>query len=65
MDDLYNLLGSNNNKFYFDESTKKKFIIYKVYKKYKNTYTSHIEKKEYNIGEQLCTFLNTNFENID
>jgi hypothetical protein len=25
----------------------------------------HIEKKEYNIGEQLCNFLNTNFENID
>lgn len=65
MDDLYNLLDSNNNKFYFNETTKKKFVIYKIYKKYKNTYTSHIEKKEYNIGEQLCAFLNTNFENID
>ena len=52
MDDLYNLLDSNSNKFYFNEATKKKFIIYKIYKKYTNTYTSHIEKKEYNIGNK-------------
>ena len=31
MDDLYNLLDSNSNKFYFNEATKKKFIIYKIY----------------------------------
>ena len=65
MNDLYNLLDEHSNKFYFNELTKKKFVIYNIYKKYKNTYTSHITKKEYNIGEQLCTFLNTNFENID
>jgi hypothetical protein len=59
------LLDNNNNKFYFNENTKKKLIIYRVYEKYKNSYALHIEKKEYNIGEQLCNFLNTNFENID
>lgn len=65
MDDLFNLLDSNSNKFYFNENTKKKLIVYNIYKKYKNSYTSHIEKKEFNIGEQLCNFLNTDFENID
>ena len=65
MGSLFNLLDSNSNKFYFNENTKKKLIIYNVYKKHKDLYTSHIEKKEFNIGEQLCDFLNTDFENID
>jgi len=65
MGSLFKLLDTNSNKFYFNETTKKKLIIYNVYKKYKNLYTSHIEKKEFNIGEQLCDFLNTDFENID
>ena len=65
MDNLFNLLETNSNKFYFDENTKKKIIIYNVYKKYENTYTSHIQKSELNIGEQLCDFLNTDFENTD
>ena len=65
MDSLFNMLGTNCNKFYFDESNKKKIIIYQIYKKYQNTYTSHIKKEEYNIGEQLCDFLNTDFETPD
>lgn len=65
MDNLFNLLETNSNKFYFDENTKKKIIIYNVYKKYENTYTSYIQKNELNIGEQLCDFINTDFENID
>jgi hypothetical protein len=60
---LFKLLDTNSNKFYFNETTKKKLIIYNIYKKYKDLYSSHIEKKEINIGEQLCDFLNTNFEN--
>jgi len=59
------MLDTNCNKFYFDESNKKKIIIYQIYKKYQNTYTSHIKKEEYSIGEQLCDFLNTDFENPD
>ncbi len=65
MDNIFNLLDTNRNKFYFDENNKKKLIIYYIYRKYKGTYTSHIEKKEFNIGEQLCDFLNTDFENFD
>ena len=65
MDSLFNMLDTNWNKFYFDESNKKKIIIYQIYKKYQNTYTSHIKKEEYNIGEQLCDFLNTDFETPD
>ena len=65
MDSLFNMLDTNCNKFYFDESNKKKIIIYQIYKKYQNTYTSHIKKEEYNIGEQLCNFLNTDFETPD
>ena len=65
MGSLFKLLDTNSNKFYFNETTKKKLIIYNVYKKYKDLYTSHIEKKEFNIGEQLCDFLNTDFESID
>lgn len=65
MDNLFNMLDTNCNKFYFDESNKKKIIIYQIYKKYQNTYTSHIKKEEYNIGEQLCNFLNTDFESPD
>ena len=65
MDSLFNMLDTNCNKFYFDESNKKKIIIYQIYKKYQNTYTSHIKKEEYNIGEQLCDFLNTDFESPD
>ena len=63
MDSLFNMLDTNCNKFYFDESNKKKIIIYQIYKKYQNTYSSHIKKDEFNIGEQLCDFLNTDFEN--
>lgn len=65
MDSLFNMLDTYCNKFYFDESNKKKIIIYQIYKKYQNTYTSHIKKEEYNIGEQLCDFLNTDFETPD
>ena len=65
MDNLFNLLETNSNKFYFDENTKKKTIIYNIYKKYKNTYSLHIQKNEFNIGEQLCDFINTDFENND
>jgi len=65
MDSLFNMLDTNCNKFYFDESNKKKIIIYQIYKKYQNTYTSHIKKEEYNIGEQLCDFLNTDVETPD
>lgn len=65
MDNLFNMLDTNNNKFYFDESNKKKIIIYQVYKKYQDTYSSHIKKSEFNIGEQLCDFINTDFENPD
>ena len=63
MDNLFNMLDTNSNKFYFDESNKKKIIVYHVYKKYQDTYSSHIKKDEFNIGEQLCDFLNTDFEN--
>ena len=63
MDNLFNMLDTNSNKFYFDESNKKKITIYHVYKKYQDTYSSHIKKSEFNIGEQLCNFLNTDFEN--
>ena len=63
MDSLFNMLDTNSNKFYFDESNKKKLIVYQVYKKYKDTYSSNIKKDEFNIGEQLCDFLNTDFEN--
>ena len=63
MDNLFNMLDTNSNKFYFDESNKKKIIIYNEYKKYQDTYSSHIKKDEFNIGEQLCDFLNTDFEN--
>ena len=63
MDDLFNMLDTNSNKFYFDESNKKKIIIYNVYKKYQDTYSSHIKKSEFNIGEQLCDFINTDFKN--
>ena len=54
MDSLFNMLDTNSNKFYFDESNKKKIIVYHVYKKYQDTYSSHIKKDEFNIGEQLC-----------
>ena len=63
MDSLFNMLDTNSNKFYFDESNKKKIIVYQIYKKYQDTYSSHIKKNEFNIGEQLCDFLNTDFEN--
>ena len=63
MDSLFNMLDTNSNKFYFDESNKKKITIYHVYKKYQDRYSSHIKKSEFNIGEQLCDFLNTDFEN--
>ena len=63
MDTVFNMLDTNSNKFYFDESTKKKIIVYQIYKKYQDTYSSHITKSEFNIGEQLCDFLNTDFEN--
>ena len=63
MDNLFNMLDTNSNKFYFDESNKKKIIVYQIYKKYQDTYSSHIKKDEFNIGEQLCDFLNTDFEN--
>ena len=63
MDTVFNMLDTNSNKFYFDESNKKKIIVYQIYKKYQDTYSSHITKSEFNIGEQLCDFLNTNFEN--
>ena len=63
MDSLFNMLDTNSNKFYFDESIKKKIIVYQIYKKYQDTYSSHITKSEFNIGEQLCDFLNTDFEN--
>lgn len=63
MDSLFNMLDTNSNKFYFDESNKKKIIVYQIYKKYQDTYSSHITKSEFNIGEQLCDFLNTDFEN--
>ena len=63
MDNLFNMLDTNSNKFYFDENNKKKIIVYHVYKKYQDTYSSHIKKDEFNIGEQLCDFLNTDFEN--
>ena len=63
MDNLFNMLDTNSNKFYFDESNKKKIIIYNEYKKYQDTYSSHIKKDEFNIGEHLCDFLNTDFEN--
>lgn len=52
------MLDTNSNKFYFDESNKKKIIIYNVYKKHQDTYSSHIKKSEFNIGEQLCDFEN-------
>lgn len=63
MDTVFNMLDTNSNKFYFDESNKKKIIVYQIYKKYQDTYYSHITKSEFNIGEQLCDFLNTDFEN--
>ena len=63
MDTVFNMLDTNSNKFYFDESNKKKIIVYQIYKKYQDTYSSHITKSELNIGEQLCDFLNTDFEN--
>lgn len=63
MDTVFNMLDTNSNKFYFDESNKKKIIVYQIYKKYQDTYSSHITKSEFNIGEQLCDFLNTDFEN--
>ena len=63
MDNLFNMLDTNNNKFYFDESNKKKIIIYQVYKKYQDTYSPHLNKSEFNIGEQICDFINTDFEN--
>ena len=65
MDNLFNMLDTNSNKFYFDESNKKKIIIYNEYKKYQDIYSSHIKKSEFNIGEQLCDFINTDFENPD
>lgn len=63
MDTVFNMLDTNSNKFYFDESNKKKIIVYQIYKEYQDTYSSHITKSEFNIGEQLCDFLNTDFEN--
>ena len=63
MDSVFIMLDTNSNKFYFDESNKKKIIVYQIYKKYQDTYSSHITKSEFNIGEQLCDFLNTDFEN--
>lgn len=63
MDTGFNMLDTNSNKFYFDESNKKKIIVYQIYKKYQDTYSSHIKKSKFNIGEQLCDFLNTDFEN--
>lgn len=63
MDTVFNMLDTNSNKFYFDESNKKKIIVYQIYKKYQDTYSFHITKSEFNIGEQLCDFLNTDFEN--
>lgn len=38
-------------------------LQFNEYKKYQDTYSSHIKKSEFNIGEQLCDFLNTDFEN--
>ena len=46
MDSLFNMLDTNSNKFYFDESNKKKIIVYHVYKKYQDTYSSHIKKDD-------------------
>lgn len=65
MDTVFNMLDTNSNKFYFDESNKKKIIVYQIYKKYQDTYSSHIKKSEFNIGEQLCDFINTDFENTN
>ena len=65
MDDLFNMLDTNSNKFYFDETNKKKIIIYQVYKKYQDKYSPHIKKSQFNIGEQISDFINTDFENPD
>ena len=39
MDTVFNMLDTNSNKFYFDESNKKKIIVYQIYKKYQDTYS--------------------------
>lgn len=51
-----------SNKFYFDMEHKKKFMVYNDYKLINGEYTLKQVNKELNIGEQLCDFLNTDFE---
>lgn len=38
-------------------------MFIKYIRNIQDTYSSHITKSEFNIGEQLCDFLNTDFEN--
>lgn len=54
---LFKLLDTNSNKFYFNETTKKKLIIYNIYKKYKDLYSSHIEKKKLILENNFAIFL--------
>lgn len=55
-------LGLFSNKFYFDLKDKKKFIAYNDYKLNNNEYNLRLVNKELNMGEQLCDFLNTDFD---
>ena len=71
------LLERFNNKFYIDRNSRKKFMIYYDFKKesssyYKDhigenitRYNNVIVKKELNLGEQLCDFINVDFDSID
>ena len=71
------LLDGFNNKFYIDRNLRKKFMVYydfqkETWKDYKNydgakrtTYNKVLVKKELNLGEQICVFINTNFNSFD
>ena len=71
------LLKGFNNKFYIDKSARKKYIVYCNFeKRTSNYYNGHIGeeiieyntvlvKKEFTLGEQICNFINTDFESIE
>ena len=65
---MIDLMDEFNNKFYFDRNTKKKYMaFYKlvVSEVSKENLSYYLVKAEYNIGEMVCDFLNTDFDNIE
>ncbi len=65
---MIDLMDKFSNKFYFDRNTKKKYMtFYKlvVSEVSKENLSYYLVKAEYNIGEMVCDFLNTDFDEVE